>query len=282
MVISINGKPVDITLDTEKTLGDVLSGIEQWISPSRSRIQKISVNNKALCENTLSGEFGKDIADIKNLDIVVSSWCELASEALTNLLETCAIYERVPFAERQQIVSAWKGLAAARFLESDIQDIYNLSEKLFSGEGLSSPELITLIEERLREVSDPKAEIEKYEAFVSSIAQRMEELPLDMQTGKDLRAAETIQLFSHTCEKLFRIFHIYKLEGLDLESFVIEDLPALKFIEEFNSALAELSSAYEKQDTVLTGDISEYELAPRVIKFHTALKSYFDTNTSVG
>ena len=281
MVISINGKPVDITLDTEKTLGDVLSGIEQWISPSRSRIKKISINSKALCENTLSGEFGKDIADIKNLDIVVSSWCELAAEALTNLLETCAIYESAPFADRQQIVSAWKGLAAARFLESDIQDIYNLSEKFFSGEGLSSSELITLIEERIREVSDPGAEIDNYETFVKNIAQRMEELPLDMQTGKDLRAAETIQIFSHTCEKLFRIFFICKLEGLPMDSFVIDDTPVISFLEQFNSALEELSSAYEKQDTVLTGDISEYELAPRVIKFHTALKNHFETNSSV-
>ena len=275
MLISINGKPVDITLDTEKTLGDVLSGIEQWISPSRSRIQKLNLNGNDICENTLSSEFGREIGDIKELEIFVSSWCELAAEALMNLLETCAIYEKAPFAERQQIISHWEGLAAARFLASDIPDIYNLSRQFFSGEGLSSSDFVILIEERLRETQDPRLEIENCEDFVKSIAQRMEELPLDMQTGKDLRAAETIQLFSRTCEKLFRFFFISKLEGLVMESFLIDEIPVISFLEEFNSALNELSSAYEKQDTVVTGDIAEYELAPRVIKFHTALKNLF-------
>ena len=281
MLISINGKPADITLDTEKSLGDVLSGIENWISPSRSRIKKICVNGKELNENTLTGEFGRDIAEIKELEILLSSWCELALEALTNLLETCVIYEKAPFAERQKIISDWEGLAAARFLASDIPDIYNLSAKFFSGEGISSSDLVTLIDERLREVADPKAEIVNFEAFVKSITQRMEELPLDMQTGKDLRAAETIQLFSRTCEKLFRFFFICKLEGLSIDSFFIEDIPALTFLEEFNSALTELSGAYEKQDIVLTGDISEYELAPKVIKFYTALKNHFESDTVI-
>jgi hypothetical protein len=94
-----------------------------------------------------------------------------------------------------------------------------------------------------------------------------------MQTGKDQRAAETIQLFSQISGKLFRIFFIYKSEGLSMETFVIDDLPAKAFIEEFNTVLRELLSAYENRDTVLAGDIAEYELAPRFIKFFTAMNN---------
>jgi hypothetical protein len=58
-----------------------------------------------------------------------------------------------------------------------------------------------------------------------------------------------------------------------MESLVIDDIPARTFMEEFNAALIELTSAYENRDTVLAGDIAEYELAPRLIKFFAAIKN---------
>jgi len=102
-----------------------------------------------------------------------------------------------------------------------------------------------------------------------------------MQTGKDRRAAETVQLFSQIGEKLFRVFFIYKSEGLSMETFVIDDLPARVFIEEFNGALRELFLAFESRDTVLAGDIAEYELAPRLLKFFATLKSMTKPDTLV-
>jgi hypothetical protein len=106
----------------------------------------------------------------------------------------------------------------------------------------------------------------------------MEELSLDIQTGKDQRAAETIQLFSRTGEKLFRIFFILKSEGLSLDTFVVDGLPARNFMAEFNAALSEISAAYKNRDTVLVGDLSEYELAPRLLKLFSALKCFSETS----
>jgi hypothetical protein len=155
----------------------------------------------------------------------------------------------------------------------EIPDLHDLACRTLSGEGLAPGEFIAVIEERLREIYDPGQEITASEALVKSIAQRMEELPLDLQTGKDRKAAETIQLFSRMGEKLFRIFFIQKSEGLSLDTFIIDDQNARTFIEEFNAALGELSAAYENRDTVLAGDIAEYELAPRLLKFFIALKN---------
>ena len=274
MNICINDKPADITLDTEKTLGDVLSGIELWISPSGNRIQGISVNGQALGEDTLPASFNRDIKDIKKLDIVVSSYRELAAEALGSLYEICILYGNAAFDDRPQIAETWEKSAAARFLRTDISDIYELAGRSFSGEGFSAQDLSIFIRERLREIADPGQEICGCEALVKGIAERMEELPLDIQTGKDQRAAETIQHFSRTGEKLFRIFFILKSEGLSLDTFVIDGLPARTFMEELKAALSELSAAYENRDTVLVGDLSEYELAPRLLKFFFALKNY--------
>ena len=281
MNIYINNAPAEITLDKEKTLGDVMSGIEQWISPTGNRIQKIcwklrcsnGANGKEIPEDALSEAFLTQIEDIEKLEIYISAWRELAVEALGILAETCALYGNAPYDERARIYKEWKENAGSRFLNSDIPDIFSLAENTLSGNGLSVTDFSIIVEERLRELTDPLQEITGSEALVNNISQRMEEFPLDMQTGKDQRAAETIRFFSQISGKLFRIFFMYKTEGLSVDTFVIDERPAKTFIEEFNSALRELSDAYENRDTVLAGDIAEYELAPRLLKFFTAMKN---------
>ena len=273
MNIYINDELANVTLDTEKTLGDVMTGIEQWVSPTGNRILKIYANGSEITEDALPEAFRMNIEEIEKLEIYISSWRELAGEALETLCQTCIQHKNAPYEERVHICAAWKESAGARFLASDIPDIYDLTENVLHGKGLSVADFTAIVEERLREVTDPWQEISGSETFAHIISQRMEEFPLDMQTGKDQRAAETIQLFSQISGKLFRIFFIHKSEGLSEETFVIDDCPAKAFIEDFNSALRELSCAYQNRDTVLAGDIAEYELAPRLLKFFTAIKN---------
>jgi len=273
MNIFINDIQAEITLDMEKTLGDVMAGIELWVSPTGNRIKKIHINGKEISNEALPEAFNKNIQDIDKLDIYISAWRELASEALEILYDTCVLYENASFAERERILSDWKDTAGARFLKSDIPDIFILAERVLAGYGLQAGDFNIILEERLKEMADPWQEIYNSETHVNIIAKRMEEFPLDMQTGKDLQAAETIQAFSQIIAKLFRIFFIHKSEGLSIETFIIDDNPAQTFIEELNTALRELSDAYENQDTVLAGDIAEYELAPRLLKLFTAMKS---------
>lgn len=273
MVILINDKPADITLDTEKTIGDVLSGIEQWLSPLGNRIQGIAIDGVKISSDDLGGVFEREIKSTGRLEITVSSWRELAAEAMGDLRETCEAYENTAFHERGQIYNHWEEGTTARFLQSDMADIYNLAALTLSGEGISARELAAAIDERLRELLNTGQETGAAETLVRTIAQRMEELPLDIQTGKDQRAAETIQLFTRIGEKLFRIFAILKSERLSLDDFKVGDLPAKAFMEEFNAALRKLTLAYRNGDTVLMGDLSEYELAPRLLKFYLALKN---------
>ncbi|MCL2601987.1 MAG: hypothetical protein FWD91_04145 [Treponema sp.] len=279
MNIYINGKAADITLDTEKTLGNVLSGLEQWVSQSGSRLQSISVDGEVLDGEALSQAFGRNISAIKKLDVLVSPYRELAEQALSALLAVCLNYEGAAFEGRAQIAEEWKQSAAADFLHADVADMYELASIAFAGEGLAVRELAAIIEDRLMEIAAPAKEIAGCEVLVKTVAARMEELSLDMQTGKDERAAETIQLFSQAGQKLFRIFFILESEGLDSgpegSPFAVDGVPAKDFMKEFNAVLAEISAAYENKDTVLAGDLSEYELAPRLLKFYYALKDLF-------
>jgi hypothetical protein len=130
-----------------------------------------------------------------------------------------------------------------------------------------------LLEERLRELRSPLEELSGIAALVEGTAQRLEDLPLDIQTGKDSRAAETVQLFSTVTEKLLRLFSLLKLEGFIADTLVIDAKPFDAFIGDFSAALKELLAAYEARDAVLVGDLAEYELAPRLRTLYSALQA---------
>jgi hypothetical protein len=274
MEISINGKPADIILDTEKSVGDVLSSLEQWLAGSGNRLSGLTIDGLNTNVAGLTDAMGRELGGIQNLDIRISSWDELAMEALGFLKETCILYGDTVFELRPEIRNHWDGSAAAAFISAEITDLHELTQLSFMGQGLSIGDLGTLVEERLRELTQPFSELNNIEKPISEIVRRLEELPLDIQTGKDGRAAETIQLFSRMGEKLFRILHILKYRGLLLDSLLIDYVPAKQFLHDFSAALEELCAAYENQDTVLVGDLAEYELAPRLLKLFSAINHY--------
>jgi hypothetical protein len=273
MEISINGRAADITLETEKTIGEFLSGMDRWLEGTGSRLSGLLIDGQTIDAPGMDEAFGRELDGIGSMDIIVSSWGELAAEALLTLMEICDAWETLPFERREEAGKQWETGAGAAFLASEIPDMYDFARRSLTGEGLSPEDLKLLITERLMELKDPREEIGRAESLVSAIAGRLEDLPLDIQTGKDGRAAETMQLFSRTAEKLFRLLFILKGSGLSAENLIIDNRNAKDFMAEFNSALRELNAAYENRDAVLIGDLAEYELAPRLIKFFTALKN---------
>ncbi|MDR1566347.1 MAG: hypothetical protein LBS48_03560 [Treponema sp.] len=274
MEILINSSPADITLENEKTIGDVLVGIEQWLAGSGNRLSGLLIDGEKISARELEGSFGLELKGLKTLDILISSWQELAAEALGVLRETCNHYASAAFEDRSGIYTYWESSPAAVFLAGQIPDMAAFADRSFQGEGLAPGALGVLAEERLRELGDPAGEIAAIEGLVSEIAVRMEDLPLDIQTGKDARAVETMQLFSRIGEKLFRILFIIRLSRKAVENFTVNGLQVREFMDDFNAALKELSAAYENRDAVLIGDLAEYEMAPRLIQFYSALKEH--------
>ena len=274
MEISINGKPADIVLEQEKNVGDILSGLDKWLSGSENRLSGLVIDGLETGAAGLKIAMERELDGIRNLDIRISSLDELAMEALGNLRETCFIYGNSAFEDRILIKNRWEESAAAAFISAEIEDLHELAHLSFGGEGLSTGDLGIIVDERLRELANPWVEIFNMEKPITEIAKRLEELPLDVQTGKDGRAAETIQLFSRVGEKLFRILRSLKSRGLHFDSFCIDGLPVKGFLNDFGVALGELTSAYGNQDTILVGDLAEYELAPRLLKLFSALKDF--------
>jgi hypothetical protein len=273
MNISINGKSADITLEKEKKLGEVLSGLEEWLSGSGHHVSGINVDGERVNTFSFSGLMDRPVEEIDDLGVTTSSWAELALEALLDTRRDAEDYENTEFGQRAQFFSTWRESPEARHLEDRFPELFRTACMVFSGEALNPEELRSLIDERIREMKDPPGELSLLSRLVEETALRLEDLPLDIQTGKDGRAAETVQIFSALAEKILRIFGILKAEGLEISGLMAEGLPVYNYIEELGTALKELLAAYESKDVVLVGDIAEYELAPRLRNIYRVINT---------
>jgi hypothetical protein len=271
MNITIDGKNADITLENEQTVGEVLAGLESWMQGSGHRLSGMEVDGETIDARSLDRFFSRELASVGTLNIRTSSWAEHAVQSIANLYGTLGDLQDAAFAERERIYRDWEAGPGAQFLKSEQRELFETAEKTFAGEGLSPADLRTMLEERLRELENPQGELGTIRSLIEALVQRLKDLPLDIQTGKDSRAAETMGLFSTLAEKLFRLFNLLKVEGLFPENLTVEGVPVQNYIEEFGSTLKDLIRAYEGRDTVLVGDLAEYELAPRLLQFYTAI-----------
>ena len=108
----------------------------------------------------------------------------------------------------------------------------------------------------------------KQEAAQSrSVAEAFEQLPMLFQSNKDKEANDVIKTFTDLFDS---ICHTYSLSTLfpDLHTkIVIDGKNFAEFFTDISSVLPEFEQALKAKDTVLVGDLAEYELSPRLIAF---------------
>jgi hypothetical protein len=275
MNIYINGKTADITLETEKTIGDLLSGIEDWLHGLGCRINGLEIDGEAVTGADIALVFGKELEGIGAVNITVCPHSELALNAFYEARGF--LTARSKNEERENIARLWRAAPAASFLRDESGRLFRDIDEVFELDGTEgaarAEQVIPLVDERIRELANPEEEIKRIESLVAGIAERLEELPLDIQTGKDGRAAETVNIFSAIMEKLFRLFYLVQTRAQNPGGILVDSSPICDFLGEFNTALKELLAAYEGRDVVLVGDLAEYELAPRLRSFYGALKA---------
>lgn len=273
MKITIDGKPADIILENEKTIGDLLREIGNWLSGSQYSLSGLSINGETINAASVNDALDRPLDSIETLDIRTASLPLLMAEALVDIRQDITAYGNASFEDQKRLQREWEKSPAATFLAEHTPDMFDCINRSFRGEGLGIPFLIPLVDERLRELRDPRLELGGMDVLIETTAKRLEDLPLDIQTGKDTRAAETVQLFSNITEKLFRILSLLRLEGIITDTLVIDTMPFNAFIGDFSAALKELLAAYEVKDAVLVGDLAEYELAPRLRTFYSAIRA---------
>jgi len=269
MIIKINDKTLDFSLDNEKTLGEVFTSLEQWLSNSGHRLSEISIDGQAVSAGMVEEVFKKDVKSIKELNVSTNAVAELAAASLQTLQKDIDEYENIKFDEKAKFFDNWKNSAQALFIMEEMPDLYSYFKNTFLSGEIPVQTLRSVTEEIQREVNEPVKELVKIEPILNEICDKLINLPLDIQTGKDLTAAQTIQLFAAITEKIIRLFYQLSTQG-----YIVQIEEAKKIAEgfgNFKNILTELLESYEKHDIIIVGDVAEYEAAPKLKELYLSI-----------
>ncbi len=117
-----------------------------------------------------------------------------------------------------------------------------------------------------------KASFEKLSELFAELAAQMEEVPVALQSGKNLEVSESIKKLADSIEQFC---HIATLSSLFPDSFKNISLNGMNFKDffaDFSPILKDFEDALQNNDTVMLGDLSEYEICPRLKEISNALK----------
>lgn len=186
MELFVNGEKIDITLEDEKTVGEVLKSFEKEAEKSEATTIGIFLNGKKVLADDFDEASKTPLEENTKIELTVLS--------------------------KQDVIDS----------------------------------------------------LEKSKEKFSSLAEKLPEVPVALQGGKDKEAntviaelAEAIDDFCHTAALSALFPEVYS-------SIVIDGKSVTEFFEEFAPIAADFEQSLETKDTVTSGDLCEYEIAPRL------------------
>jgi hypothetical protein len=265
MDIYIDGTAIDVTIENERTVGDIFASLENWLSQTGFRCTAFALDGKNVPASEVETGFSTGLDDVARIDIRTTSVAQLYSDTLLDAAFFLSQYSNTAGENgKDGIIRAWNESGGKSFLfENHPGFAKKIDDYLVQGLG-DGVKLDEEIAERLREITDTEAALLSMKEKIYDITARLEVLSLNMQMGKDREAMETVYDFSETAEKLFRIIPLLSVATGDAEDAL--------FFEEFTGVLKEFFQAYQTRDSVLTGDLAEYEVSPRLLELYDRLK----------
>ncbi len=98
----------------------------------------------------------------------------------------------------------------------------------------------------------------------SELSAKMEEVPVALQSGKNKEVSEAIKKVADSIDQFCHIAALATLFPQDFKETKIDGKQFTEFFNDFSPVLKDFETALENNDTVLIGDLSEYEICPRL------------------
>ena len=108
----------------------------------------------------------------------------------------------------------------------------------------------------------------------SSLAERMERVPVDLQSGKGKEATAAIAELADDIEVFCRTASLASLFPDTYGAIVVDGKQVSDFFADLTPVLSEFEQALKANDTVLVGDLAEYEICPRLKLASKALEVF--------
>ena len=148
-----------------------------------------------------------------------------------------------------------------------------ITADIFDEESVKPLEKNTKFEFSIVTENDIKASYTKLSELFNELANQMEEVPVELQNGKNLEVRQSIK---NVADSIEQFCHIATLASLFPETFTntaINGMSFQEFFNDFSPILADFEEALKNNDQVMIGDLSEYEICPRLQAISQALKT---------
>ncbi len=278
MNILINKEKIDFTLDGEENCLDVFNGLSSWLESQEYFISEISLDGKEFFLQNKESLKNYDIHNISCLEVTALDRSQLLERDLETVLSYFDLYSRALRENNGEVMkdlgsqydNIRKNLPALLMMDDYVFDTTLNSLMDDSGILVGTPRgsdrdallrewgsVEALVSGRLGELIHPLEEGKKTSETLKRLIPRIEDVSVLFQSGKDKEALDIIIVLTELLAKSIRILTTLSERDADLS------LPQ-DFLSELNGILAELADAISSGDTILTGDLAEYEIVPKI------------------
>ncbi|MCX7031970.1 MAG: hypothetical protein NTU62_17875 [Spirochaetes bacterium] len=274
MRLTINGEAVRFSLENERTLGEVATAVERWLADSGFVVVALSADGEDLAGSPRERWQARPVDGISELGVSVRHAAELRLEhwrAAAGVLDTLARALDTDKVDGEALAAAGDALAALRArpagpdaaaaaarLERSLAGATAAAVRGWpadrrAGTAALARELSGTLAVVAEQAADPGAALAAAAEPVARLLPGLAEVAVQLQTGRDREAMATV---TGLCDAVQRL--------LPLVSFLPRDAGRERLIVDLNATLRDLLAAFEAKDTVLIGDLAEYEVAPRL------------------
>lgn len=99
----------------------------------------------------------------------------------------------------------------------------------------------------------------------SILVEDLKQIALQFQSGQDSNAVNTVKKLADSIDMFCHVATLSSLFPEKFDSIQIDGKSISEFFDDFSSVLTEFEQALQNSDSVLVGDLAEYEISPRLI-----------------
>ena len=285
MEIKINEEKINYELENEKSLGEIINVIQNWIYGSGFVIASVTLDNREVKIDEKSDWQNISIEDIRTLSIKINHVSELRAANLKTVSRYLGMLSKAIISSDKKMYRELltgfpfmlESLASNYILnkntdslgkvirETPVDDMMNLHEDKKKQITQLLSRIIDNTEDALHEIQYPEEALRSITDKLHTSAEEISEVSVLLQSGKDKQAMDYVVKFSDLTQRFFRIITaLGDLGKIQLNSIKIQGKKSSEFYHELNDILNQLLDAFHVQDSVLIGDLLEYEIAPRM------------------
>lgn len=251
MEILINNVNIDFELQNEKKSGEILSALEEELSKNCQTICSFQINDSEANNMDFTGLLEIPVSEIKRIVIYTKPLAEMCLVAVEDMI--AELNSDSP--ETGKLEGKISYLMTVNHLV--FGQVKTLVEKKLYNEG---KKLLVTLSEVLK---NPLGYLKNCTDRLEVLLPNLEEIPVFFQTGKDREVIQTIAVFSDLVLNLIRALGLLNTVSIGILPDKIGEDDFKTFMENYNNVLVEFTDAFSSGDTVLTGDIAEYEILPK-------------------